>query len=81
MKASEVLARKIQADLDSMGTPITSTLPAERQKESDEIAKSLSAEQWVTLATQVSLKPDLAKSVMGVDYNASDFAKKNGRKC
>jgi dihydroxyacetone kinase len=45
MKASEELARKIQADLDRMGTPITHTLPAERQKELDEIAKSLSAEQ------------------------------------
>jgi hypothetical protein len=76
MKASEELARKIQADLDRMGTPITYTLPTERQRELDEIAKRLSAEQWATLATQVSAKPDLAKSVLGTDYHATDFAKR-----
>lgn len=43
MKASEALAKKIQAYLDRMGTPFTTTLPAERKKELDELAKSLSA--------------------------------------
>ena len=50
MKESEALARKIQADLDKMGDPLTHTLPAERQKELDEIAKHLSAEHWDKLA-------------------------------
>lgn len=45
MQASDALARKIQADLDQMGPSLTSTLPAERQKELDEIAKTLSAKQ------------------------------------
>ena len=74
MKASEELARKIQVDLDRMGTPITTTLPAERQKELDEIAKSLSAQQWEQLASQVSTKPNLVNSVMGADFNTDDFA-------
>jgi hypothetical protein len=76
MKASEELARKIQDDLDRMRTPITHTLSTERQKELDEIAKLLSAEQWDTLATQVSAQPDLAKSVLGADYHETDFAKR-----
>ena len=76
MKASEILSRKIQADLNNMGTTITSTLPTERQKELDEIAKSLSVEQWEQLASQVAAKPKLAKSIIEVDYHASDFAKR-----
>ena len=76
MKASEALAKKIQPDLDRMGTPITTTLPAERQKELDEIAKSLSAQQWEHLASQVSAKSDLVKSVMGADFNTDDFAER-----
>lgn len=70
LKASEALARKIQDDLDKMGTQFTSTLPAERQKELDEIAKNLSAAQWENLAEQAASKPKLGESVLGVDNPA-----------
>lgn len=76
MKASEALARKIQADLDQMGDPLTHILLAERQKDLDEIFKHLSAEQWDNLATQVSARLDLEKSVLGVAYHEADFAKR-----
>ena len=76
MKESEALARKIQADLDMMGTPISHTLPAEGQKELDEISKHLTAEHWANLATQVSSNHDLAKSVLGDALHDDDYAER-----
>ena len=76
MKESEALARKIQADLDKMSIPISHSLPAERQKELDEISKHLTAEHWTNLATQVSSNPDLSKSILGDAFHDNDYAEK-----
>lgn len=72
--ASVELAKQIQADLDKMGPPLTSTLPTERKKELDEIAKTLTAKQWESLAAQAASKPQLGTRVLGDNFENSTFA-------
>lgn len=73
LRLQEELARKIQNDLDKEGFPAPTTLPADRQRELDEISQNFTVEHWDNLNTQVTSNLTLAQTVLGDAFDVEDY--------